>query len=1720
VSAEKAEMPLQAEANLSALIESTEDLIWSVDLDYRLITFNRAFQRHVQSMFGVQPVAGMLPRDLVPPEREGLMPPLYERVLAEGSYREEFSLADGRTLELALNPIVVDGKKTGVSVFGKDITGRKAAEESRRFLAEVVESCEEAIITHARSGAILTWNHGAEAIYGYSADEAIGKPFSMIIAPERRARAELVIGQLLAGAPLLRDDGLALRKDGKKVHVTVTTWPIRNFAGEVTAICTIVRDVSVRHEAEETRALLASVVESSGDAIIANDLSGNIVSWNHGAERLLGYASEEILGKDLTTLVLPGREGNLRENLRAIQEGRPVNTFDGVLRHKDGRPVDIALSVSPIRDSEGKVVGAAAIARDIRQRKLAERALQEAEKKYRDIFEGALEGICQVSPEGKFLAANLALARMLGYDSPDELISMARDLAQDVWVNPNERLLYLRLLEEHGSAHGFECQFKCKDGSHIWASLNDRCVYGIDGRLLYLEGFMEDITERKQGEAALRESLESLKEAQIIGCMGSYVLDFPSGIWTSSGVLDGLFGIDRRYSHTVAGWAALIHPDDRAMIAAYFAEEVVGKGQNFNKEYRIIRQTDQAERWVYGVGRLEFGVQGQPVKMRGVVRDITESKLSEKELRNSEERYRATFEQAAVGIIHASFDGRILRCNARFAAIAGHPPEEIPGMTIEQLTAPEDLAKSIEARRRISSGAFGTVSFEKRFVRNDGSLTWAKLTVSMQRDGEGRALHFIAIVEDINDRKASEERLAEAAEALRLSEERYRTVYETSSDAVMISRISDGIILDVNQSFLNSTGLERSEVIGRTTPELGIWVNDSDRQIFADTLRRDSRVRNMEVLSRRKNGEIFWMRLSASLIEIGGCLCRLTFAQDISETKAAAEALRLSEERYRLAFQMNFDSIDICRLEDGRFIDVNEAFLRVLGFKREEVIGRTSLELGIWDNPVDRQKLVEKISADSACRNFETQYRSANGALRWGLLSVSSIEMNGVPCILSVTRDITEAKLAEEHLAAAAEALRLSEQRYRTVFETSPDAISIIRLSDTKFIDVNQSLLDTMGLKREEVIGRTSKELGVWVDERDRQAVAEILHQNSSCHSVEARFKKTNGEIIWGEISMSIIEIEGVPCIISIVRDINDAKSAEERLAAAADALRVSEERYRTAFQTSLDAITISRLSDGSYIDCNQAFLNIMGYGREEVIGRTSMEVGIWADIRDRQAMLEMVRQNSSCRGLEVQFRKKNGETVWGEVSASIIEIDGRPCILSLTRDITEAKAAERTIRSLAYYDPLTGLPNRRQLLEQLRLPMTADGRRDRSMALLLVDLDHFKTFNDTLGHQTGDIMLMDVARRVAGSVHEGDTVCRLGGDEFVVLLENLSEDAEEAAAQARAVGGNILAAIDRPYSIENREHLLTASIGITIFGDRQRNTEDALQQADIALDHAKAAGRNTVRFFSPALQAAVNARAALEEELRQGIKAKQFELYYQPQIERGRVTGVEALIRWNHPTRGLVMPDDFIPLAEESRLILPIGDWVLETAFAQVAAWADLKQTSNLSIAVNISALQFRQPEFVEKVLSALGHTGANPKNLRLELTESMLVEDIEDVIAKMTELKSHGLRFSLDDFGTGYSSLAYLKRLSLDRLKIDHSFVRDILADSTSRAIAQTILSLGKAMGLSVIAEGVETEEQQSLLTALGCHAFQGYLFSRPVPLDQFNAFLEGFAKSKYSR
>jgi diguanylate cyclase (GGDEF)-like protein len=478
----------------------------------------------------------------------------------------------------------------------------------------------------------------------------------------------------------------------------------------------------------------------------------------------------------------------------------------------------------------------------------------------------------------------------------------------------------------------------------------------------------------------------------------------------------------------------------------------------------------------------------------------------------------------------------------------------------------------------------------------------------------------------------------------------------------------------------------------------------------------------------------------------------------------------------------------------------------------------------------------------------------------------------------------------------------------------------------------------------------------------------------------------------------------------------------------------------------------------------------------------------------------------------------KDGRTI-DQYSAPITGVDGKyHGRVWYFRDITERKVAENKIEHLAFYDPLTSLPNRRLLHDRLQHTILASARHDNYGAILFIDLDNFKTLNDTQGHNIGDMLLIEVASRLQGCVRERDTVARVGGDEFVVILDELSTDILIAVAQTKVIGDKILTAICQKYLLKNYEYYCSTSIGVSLFRNQEVTEDELLKRADTAMYQAKSAGRNTMSFYDPAMQAVLEAHAALESDLRRAQEKNQFKIYYQMQVDdKGHIFGAEALIRWQHPQRGLVLPQQFIPLAEESDLILAIGQWVLEAACIQLKAWESDPIARDLHLSVNVSARQFQQPDFVEQVCQMLSRYGLNSKLLKLELTEGLVLGKIDDAIFKMQALQDHGVRFSMDDFGTGYSSLAYLTQLPLNQLKIDQSFVHNIGVKKSDALIVQTIIGMAQNLGLEVIAEGVETEVQRAFLQQHGCQIYQGALFGTAMPVEEFVARLKGLSVSQ---
>ncbi len=701
--------------------------------------------------------------------------------------------------------------------------------------------------------------------------------------------------------------------------------------------------------------------------------------------------------------------------------------------------------------------------------------------------------------------------------------------------------------------------------------------------------------------------------------------------------------------------------------------------------------------------------------------------------------------------------------------------------------------------------------------------------------------------------------------------------------------------------------------------------------------------------------------------------------------------------------------------------------------------------------------------------------------------------------VLGLLLHDVEQRMATEH------ALTGTAARLHAITKAIPDVLLVLD-AQGRYVEVLSPNDAALVASAPVLVGKRLQDvLPAEQAERFMALIQETL-QSGQTHSVEYEMQTLSGlRQFEGRTQPLGVQVGGQAAVVFLARDITERKQAES-------ALRESELRFRSLLRNIPSISVQGYLQDGTTSYWNQASEQLYGYTAEEALGGNLLNLIIPPPMRDgvRAHMQHMFATGEVIPAGELQLQRKDGTPVHVFSSHAYIQVPGHPPeMFCIDIDISGRKAAEDEARYLAFYDALTQLPNRRLLVDRLQQVLVNGARSGLTTAVLFVDLDNFKTLNDTRGHEVGDLLLKDVAQRLRSCVREQDTVARLGGDEFVVVLQNLSSDAPEAAAQARTLGELILAQLRQPYELAGHEHHFTASIGVTLLNHQRDSVDEVLKQADMAMYRAKDAGRNTLRFFDPDMQQAVNRRALLETELHNGLRRAQFLLLYQPQVDsQGRVTGAEALVRWQHPVQGMVPPSEFIPLAEESGLILPLGHWVMETALRQQACWQQDPLFAHLSLAINVSARQFLQDDFVAQVLALVRQTGANPAQIKLELTESLLLDNVDSVIATMSALKAHGLGFSLDDFGTGYSSLSYLKRLPLDQIKIDQGFVRDVLLDASDAAIARSIIALAGSLGLSVIAEGVETTAHHQFLLAHGCRAFQGYLFGRPLTLEDFES------------
>jgi diguanylate cyclase (GGDEF)-like protein/PAS domain S-box-containing protein len=845
------------------------------------------------------------------------------------------------------------------------------------------------------------------------------------------------------------------------------------------------------------------------------------------------------------------------------------------------------------------------------------------------------------------------------------------------------------------------------------------------------------------------------------------------------------------------------------------------------------------------------------------------------------------------------------------------------------------------------------------------------------------------------------------------------------------------------------------------------------------------------------DGRVVWIRDIVSMIGYGSEPVMRGLMIDISEAKKTEEALRLSEGKFASVFAQCPDMLVIARLCDGCLLEANPAFVEQIGMSPEEIVGRVPSELNIWGIPDIGQSLLQRLQKGSI-RNLEMPFRRSDGRLFTGLLSAEPFDLDSTPAVVLVVRDITPLKEAQQQL-------QMSEEKFAKAFHSSPDGLLITRQSDGLLVEVNDGFSRITGYHSSLSLDRTTVDLGIWVDLKERQQLIEQLSRDGFVKDFTSHIRRRDGQIRLCEISARPLPIAGEDCMLTIARDITDRQQMQEKLQLAA-----------TVFESTAEGVLITDTRQRINA-VNRAFSEISGYSEFEALGETPrlLASGIH-DSAFYAAMWHKLTAEGHWQG-EISNRRKNGEVYpsWLTISAVRNRDKLITHFVAVFADISSLKQAQARLDYQAHHDPLTGLPNRTLFESRLHSALLHSREAQSLGAVLFLDLDRFKHINDSLGHPVGDLLLKSIALRLKESLRDIDTVARLGGDEFIILLPGLQH-----ASDAQAVANKLLNSFAAPFQAGEHEFFMSTSIGSALFPADGADVATLIKNADAAMYRSKAKGRNRVEHYTRDLTAQASERIALEHELRRAIERDEFTLSYQPKLSllTQRLVGAEALLRWCHPTFGDVPPERFIPLAEENGMILQIGEWVLDKACQQMHEWNQRYDVFG-PLSVNLAGAQLRQPNLVSRIERLLLQYRLLPGCLQLEITENFIMSQTEEALSVLHRLKMLGVQLAIDDFGTGYSSLSYLKRLPLDILKIDQSFVRGLPDDPHDAAIVRAIIALGRSMQLTVIAEGVETFEQQQFLADQGCEQIQGYLVSLPLRADEFSATFLRMSVSDFS-
>ncbi|MES2819526.1 MAG: EAL domain-containing protein [Pseudomonadota bacterium] len=938
-----------------------------------------------------------------------------------------------------------------------------------------------------------------------------------------------------------------------------------------------------------------------------------------------------------------------------------------------------------------------------------------------------------------------------------------------------------------------------------------------------------------------------------------------------------------------------------------------------------------------------------------------------------------------------------------------------------------------------------------------------------------------AVILRINRRLQREMTSRQALEdELRSSERHYRGLLEGLSAVAWEARPGDFTFAYVSPHAETLLGYPLADWL-----QPGFWLrtlHPDDAQRADIFCARDDRT-GLDHRLIAADGRTVWVRDITTLAEHGGEALLRGLLIDITDAKKTEQALRLSEQKFASVFHHCPDTLIIARRDNGRLLDLNRTFEQLFGIDAAQALGKTATELNLWAAPDMGPKLLQRLQVEGL-RNLELSLRRHDGQLFTALVSAEHIELGGTPALVMAIRDITQLKETRQQL-------QTSEEKFATAFHASPDGLLITRQRDGLIIEANDGLSRITGYGPDAITGHSTLELDLWADPSDRLHMLDLLARQGSARELSVRIRTREGLIRLCELSAQTITIADEACILTIARDITERQQMQEKLLQAA-----------TVFESTAEGVMITDPLQ-RITAVNRAFSEITGYSEQEALGQRPSLLG--SGQHDKTFFTELWQQLEAAGHWQGELwnRRKNGELYpeWMTISAVRNVDDQVTHYVGVFADISSLKEAQLRLDHQAHHDPLTGLPNR--LLFESRLKKALDLSRKnehRGGAVLFLDLDRFKHINDSLGHPVGDLLLISIATRLQAQLRNVDTVARLGGDEFILLLPELNTDAALIAAK-------LLASFNAPFAAGEHEFFISASIGLCLYPEDGEDVATLVKNADAAMYRSKARGRNRFERYTLDLTTQASERMTLEHELRRALERNELSLHYQPKrcLRTHSLVGAEALIRWKHPILGNIAPDRFIPLAEENGLILPLGDWVLQQACRQMGEWQSAYAAFG-PLSVNLAGAQLRQPQLVARIADLLRQENLEAHCLQLEITENFIMNRAEEALVILDQLKALGLQLAIDDFGTGYSSLSYLKRLPLDILKIDKSFVRGLPQDAHDAAITHAILALGRSLQLTVIAEGVETAAQEQFLAEAGCEHIQGYLVSRPLPAEAF--------------